>query len=110
MLCAMNLVDAGIPTLWAKSISPETRQRVVNAAMQFIEHAERRAVRQAAGGDRIVKLAVGANHDGAVVRCLQHPVAEVYPHRKSRGLTIINALAPGFTDGLVRKYGRRREQ
>jgi len=46
----------------------------------------------------------------AVVRCLQHPVAEVYPHRKSRGLTIINALAPGFTDGLVRKYGRRREQ
>jgi len=46
----------------------------------------------------------------AVVRCLQHPIAEVYPHRKSRGLTIINALAPGFTDGLVRKYGRRRER
>jgi len=46
----------------------------------------------------------------AVVRCLQHPIAEVYPHRKSRGLTIINALAPGFTDGLVRKYGRRRDQ
>jgi NAD(P)-dependent dehydrogenase (short-subunit alcohol dehydrogenase family) len=46
----------------------------------------------------------------AVVRCLHHPIAEVYPHRNSRGLTIINALAPGFTDGLVRKYGRRREQ
>ena len=40
----------------------------------------------------------------AVVRCLHHPIAEVYPHRNSRGLTIINALAPGFTDGLVRKY------
>ncbi|HEU4927550.1 MAG TPA: SDR family oxidoreductase [Vicinamibacterales bacterium] len=46
----------------------------------------------------------------AVVRCLRRPVAEVYPHTKSRGLTIINALAPGFTDSLVRKYGRRREQ
>jgi hypothetical protein len=46
----------------------------------------------------------------AVVRCLRRPVAEVYPHTKSRGLTIINALAPGFTDNLVRKYGRRREQ
>jgi hypothetical protein len=46
----------------------------------------------------------------AVVRCLRRPVAEVYPHTKSRGLTILNALAPGFTDSLVRKYGRRREQ
>jgi len=32
----------------------------------------------------------------------------VYPHRMSRALTILNALAPGFTDGLVRRYGRRR--
>jgi hypothetical protein len=46
----------------------------------------------------------------AVVRCLRRPVAEVYPHTASRGLTIINALAPGFADSLVRKYGRRREQ
>ena len=46
----------------------------------------------------------------AVVRCLRTPAAEVYPHPKSRGLTILNALAPGFSDRLVRKYGRRREQ
>ena len=46
----------------------------------------------------------------AVVDCIRTPRAEVYPHRKSRGLTIVNALAPGFTDRLVRKYGRRREQ
>jgi short-subunit dehydrogenase len=46
----------------------------------------------------------------AVIRCLRHPAAEVYPHAKSRALTIINALAPGFSDRLVRKYGRRREQ
>ena len=36
------------------------------------------------------------------------PSAEVYPHRTSRGLAILNAIAPAFTDGLMRKYGRRR--
>jgi hypothetical protein len=44
----------------------------------------------------------------AIVRCLRRPSAEVYPHRASRGLAILNALAPAFTDRLVRKYGRRR--
>jgi short-subunit dehydrogenase len=46
----------------------------------------------------------------AVARCIRKPAAEVYPHAASRGLTIINAVAPGFADGLVRKYGRRRER
>ena len=46
----------------------------------------------------------------AVVACIRRPAPEVYPHAKSRGLTIINALAPGFADRLVRKYGRRREE
>jgi NAD(P)-dependent dehydrogenase (short-subunit alcohol dehydrogenase family) len=46
----------------------------------------------------------------AVVRCIRRPVAEVYPHGQSRALTIVNALAPGLTDRLVRKYGRRRER
>jgi NADP-dependent 3-hydroxy acid dehydrogenase YdfG len=45
----------------------------------------------------------------AVVACVRRPVPEVYPHRMSRGLAILNALAPGFTDRMVRKYGRRRE-
>jgi short-subunit dehydrogenase len=45
----------------------------------------------------------------AVLRCVRRPVAEVYPHRKSRALTVINAIAPGFADSLVRGYGRRRE-
>jgi NAD(P)-dependent dehydrogenase (short-subunit alcohol dehydrogenase family) len=45
----------------------------------------------------------------ALVRCVRHPVAEVYPHAASRGLAILNALSPGLTDRLVRKYGRRRD-
>jgi NAD(P)-dependent dehydrogenase (short-subunit alcohol dehydrogenase family) len=44
----------------------------------------------------------------AIVRCVQRPRAEVYPHATSRALAILNAVAPAFTDGLVRKYGRRR--
>jgi short-subunit dehydrogenase len=46
----------------------------------------------------------------AVVDCIRKPRAEVYPHPKSRALTIVNALAPAFADRLVQKYGRRRER
>jgi 3-oxoacyl-[acyl-carrier protein] reductase len=44
----------------------------------------------------------------AVVKCLDRPRAEVYPHALSRALVVLNAIAPGFTDRLVEKYGRRR--
>ena len=44
----------------------------------------------------------------AIVQCIRRPAAEVHPHRTSRGLAILNAIAPAFTDGLMRKYGRRR--
>jgi short-subunit dehydrogenase len=43
----------------------------------------------------------------AIAAAIEHPVAEVYPHRLSRGLVLLNALAPGFCDRLVRKYGRK---
>ena len=45
----------------------------------------------------------------AVVKCIGKAVPEVYPHAKSRALTILNAVAPGVADRLVRRYGRRRE-
>jgi short-subunit dehydrogenase len=44
----------------------------------------------------------------AIVRCARRPRAEVYPHAAARALAILNVLAPAFTDGLVRRYGRRR--
>jgi NAD(P)-dependent dehydrogenase (short-subunit alcohol dehydrogenase family) len=44
----------------------------------------------------------------AIVRCIERPRPELYPKPISRGLAILNALAPGFTDGFVRKWGRRR--
>ena len=45
----------------------------------------------------------------AVVACARHPRPDVYPHLWSRGLTVMNAIAPGFTDRFVKRFGRRRE-
>jgi short-subunit dehydrogenase len=45
----------------------------------------------------------------AMIDCVRHPRPEVYPHRKSRALAVLNIVAPAFTDRLVRKYGRRRD-
>lgn len=44
----------------------------------------------------------------AIVACIRRPAPEVFPHRLSRALGVLNAIAPAFTDRLVRKYGRRR--
>ena len=44
----------------------------------------------------------------AMVECIRRPRPEVYPHVSARGLVLLNAIAPGFTDRLVKKYGRRR--
>jgi short-subunit dehydrogenase len=43
----------------------------------------------------------------AVARAIAHPIPEVYPYFKSRGLVLLNALAPGFTDRFVQKFGRK---
>jgi hypothetical protein len=43
----------------------------------------------------------------AIARAIDKPVAEVYPHALSRGLVVLNALAPGFTDRFVQRFGRK---
>ena len=44
----------------------------------------------------------------AIVRCIERPRPELYPKPISRGLAVLNALAPRFSDRLVRRWGRRR--
>jgi short-subunit dehydrogenase len=44
----------------------------------------------------------------AIVRCVRRPRAEVYPHAMSRALAVLNVVAPGVADVVVRRYGRRR--
>jgi short-subunit dehydrogenase len=49
----------------------------------------------------------------AIARALDRPVPEIYPHAKSRALVVLNALAPGLCDRVVKRFGRkpvRREQ
>ena len=43
-----------------------------------------------------------------IVACLERPRPEVYPYRPAKALAVMNAMAPGFTDWFVRRYGRRR--
>ena len=43
----------------------------------------------------------------AMVNGIRRGKVEIYPHAVSRGLVMLNALAPRFTDRLVRKYDRR---
>jgi short-subunit dehydrogenase len=42
----------------------------------------------------------------AIVRALDRPVPEIYPYRLSKALAIVNAIAPGLCDRLVRRWGR----
>ncbi len=44
----------------------------------------------------------------AIVDCVRRPRPDVFPHRTSRALAVLNAIAPRFTDNMVRKYARRR--
>ena len=43
----------------------------------------------------------------AIARAIAHPVPEVYPYFTSRFLVILNAVAPGFTDRIVKRFGRQ---
>ena len=45
----------------------------------------------------------------AVAGCLERPRAEVYPYGRAKLLSIMNAIAPAFTDRFVGRFGRRRE-
>ncbi len=42
----------------------------------------------------------------AIARAIERPVPEVYPYPRSRALVVLNALAPGFTDRVVKRFGR----
>jgi short-subunit dehydrogenase len=43
----------------------------------------------------------------AVARAIDRPVAEVYPHSRSRALVWLNTVAPGVCDRVVKRFGRK---
>src|SRR5206468_3061349 len=43
----------------------------------------------------------------AIARAIDRPVPEIYPYFNSRFLVILNAFAPGLTDRIVKRFGRK---
>src|SRR5262245_3076499 len=59
-----------------------------------------------------VTRAAGPRQDAGVVgdaiaRAIDHPVPEVFPHFKSRALVWANTFMPGWTDRVVKRFGRK---
>jgi short-subunit dehydrogenase len=42
----------------------------------------------------------------AIVRAVERPVAEVYPYRRAKALTILSAIAPAISDRLTKRWRR----
>src|SRR5581483_1301046 len=62
-----------------------------------------------------VQRAFGPRQDAsavadAIARAIAHPIPEVYPHFNARMLVWLNAMAPGFTDRIVKRFGRKPER
>ena len=63
----------------------------------------------AAAVDRARRTAAARRRGGGRDRAARSsvPVPEVYPHAKSRGLVLLNAIAPGLCDRIVQTFGRK---
>jgi short-subunit dehydrogenase len=42
----------------------------------------------------------------AIALGIARPAPEIYPYRKARGLVLLSAIAPGFCDRFVKRFGR----
>jgi short-subunit dehydrogenase len=77
----------------------------ISTATEFTEVMTRET-----GSDVSSSLGPGQSVDAvadAVARAIEHPIPEVYPYVTSRGLVLLNAIAPGFCDRIVQRFGRK---
>jgi NAD(P)-dependent dehydrogenase (short-subunit alcohol dehydrogenase family) len=44
----------------------------------------------------------------AIAHGILRPAPEIYPYRNARGLVLLNAIAPGWCDRFVKRFGRQR--
>jgi NADP-dependent 3-hydroxy acid dehydrogenase YdfG len=90
-----ELLDTNVRVSVIFPVSTETEFREVMAREQGFEvagHGPRQPVERVAD---------------AIVRTVKRPKPEVYPYAASRLLSILNALAPGLSDRLIRRFGRK---
>ena len=76
----------------------------VSTETEFVDVMSAKPVRQWRASRSTSKRRPGRRRDRESDR---PPGPEVYPYAKSRGLVWLNALAPGFCDRFVKKYGRK---
>ena len=69
-------------------------RRVIAASYQAVSWSGARAIKE-------LRSQVEAAAEGT------SPVAEIYPHTASRALVLLNAVAPGWTDRIVKRFGRK---
>jgi NADP-dependent 3-hydroxy acid dehydrogenase YdfG len=91
-----ELAGSGVHVSTVYPISTETELREVMAR----EHGQR------VGG--LGPRQSAAHVASTIVRCLERPVPEVYPHRLSRVLALANVAAPSLADRVIRRFARRR--
>jgi short-subunit dehydrogenase len=91
-----ELVGTGIHVSVVYPVSTET---------EFFDVMSRETgttVTRASGPRQSVELVAAA-----IARAIDRPIPEIYPHAKSRALVLLNALAPGVTDRVVKRFGRK---
>ena len=69
----------------------------------FLVMKEKCGIASRARGPRQTAEQVAA----AIARAITHPSPEIYPYPKARGLVLLNAIAPGFCDRFVKRFGRK---
>ncbi|GAA2734725.1 TrkA family potassium uptake protein [Pedococcus aerophilus] len=101
VLCAMNLVDAGIPTIWAKSLSPEHARILERIGVHHVISPE------AESGRRVAHLLNGKLmdyiefDDGFAIVKMKPPQEAIgftlaqSKIRSKYGVTIVGVKAPG---------------
>jgi hypothetical protein len=65
---------------------------------------------EASGGQGVEPVGPQQSADDvarAIVRGVRRPRAEIYPHRLSRALVVLNALAPGLVDWMAQRAAAR---
>ena len=76
----------------------------ISTETEFVEVMTRESGAMTRGTGPSQEAADVAN---AIARAIERPTPEVYPFKKARGLTLLNAIAPGFCDRVVKKWGRK---
>jgi len=77
----------------------------VSTETEFFEVMSRHTgtlVTRAAGPRQLASVVANA-----IAGAIDRPVPEVFPHFKSRALVWANTFAPGFTDRVVKRFGRK---